>query len=131
MDEYRRNKIAGIREMINFLEVNEDVPLPHFGMFIAFPADDQVSEMARALKPVTKEFGNYYFTLDKKFSENVTLSMHWSRENVCERIVIGTKDIEREVIPERVVEAHTEDIVEWACPDAILSTDKETVSEDS
>jgi len=131
MDEYRRDKIRGMREMINFLEVNEDVPMPYFGTFSAFPGDDEVAGLARAMKPVTKEFGSYYFTLRKTFSEGVKLDMSWSRDEVCQRIVIGTKEVEREVIPERVIEAHTEDIVEWACPDAILSEDKELVNEDS
>lgn len=131
-NEYRQSKIAGMREMLNFLEANENVELPYFGVFTGFPLEDQVKAMARAMKPAAKEYSSYYFSLRKKFEGGITLDMSWARDNVCERIVTGTREVAEEVIPERVIEAHTEEIVEWACPDAVLApSDEEVVSENS
>lgn len=46
------------------------------------------------------------------------LSAYTARENVCERVVVGTKVIPETVIPARdetVIEEHVEEIVEWKC----------------
>lgn len=47
------------------------------------------------------------------------------REGICERKVVGSKFVEELVIPERVVPAHTEDIVEWECGPMLALTEEQ------
>lgn len=115
-DEKRAAKLQGMQELIYFLQGRPDVPLPYFGALNAFADDDKnVSDVARAMKPVNKNTSNSYFTLTKTFSGGVGFSVNWTRDAVCERIVVGTEEV-----PEFKVEAHTRDIVEWKCPEGIL-----------
>lgn len=115
-DQKRAARLQGMQELVYFLQANPEVPLPYFGSLNAFADDDKnVSEVARAMKPVDKDTSNSYFTLTKTFNDNVKLSVNWARDAVCERIVIGTEEV-----AEYKVEAHTRDIVEWVCPEGIL-----------
>lgn len=115
-DEKRAARLSGMQELVYFLQANSNVPLPYFGSLNSFPNDDEsVSEIARSMKPVDKDTSQSYFTLTKTFDGGVKLSVNWTRDAVCERIVIGTEEV-----PEYKVEAHTRDIVEWKCPEGIL-----------
>lgn len=69
---------------------------------------------------VTKEYTSYSYSL-KIEKGDWSITYRTDREAVCERIVTGTKHIERSVVPEHIVEAHDEEIVEWVCNDALLS----------
>jgi hypothetical protein len=111
----RETKIADMREVLQFLEDNPKIPMPYFGMVDVFVREaDDVDGLARAMAPCNKKVGGSYFSLTRAFG-SVSLEVNFDREQVCERIVTGSKDI-----PEKTIEAHTEDIVEWKCPDGVL-----------
>ena len=57
-----------------------------------------------------------------------TLVYYTSRENVCVKKVVGTKEVPEKVepsyyTPEKVIPAHTEEIVEWDCGSVLAPGD--------
>ncbi len=117
----RLEKIQEMREVLTFLDDNPEIPLPYFGMIntFAFDDEDDVGTLARIMSPCEKNTGGGYFSLDRKFG-STTLSVNFDREEVCERIVVGT-----EQVLAHTVAAHTKEIVEWRCPDSILRQEEE------
>lgn len=78
-------------------------------------AREKMRLIAKALGNAEKVYQGDYFDLRKKFGP-VRLEFTVNRSKVCERVVVGTKEI-----PERILEAHTKEIVEWVCTDPILA----------
>jgi len=114
----RVKKLDAMYRMIDFLKENPDIPAPFFGQMDAFSYDsDSLPEIARAMKPVTKEVSDTFYVLRRSFGNGVNLHVNFARDEVCERIVTGTEEV-----PEKVIEAYTKEIVEWVCPDTILAT---------
>ena len=128
--------IRGLRALADFLEANPSVPTPSYGPYfnVSSCSKEQLQAVLTAQgKPkVEKNYWNESFSLKMHFAEwealrvteegyryndtgNTTITFTAQREEVCERVVTGTKIIPREVIPERVVEEHEEEIVEWKC----------------
>ncbi len=112
----RLDKLQEMRDLLAFLEKFEEIPLPYWGMIYAFTDTDEVSVdmVARAMAPCDKKLSDSYFSIERKFG-STKLSVSFLRAEVCERIVVGTKEV-----PARTIEARTEDIVEWKCPDGVL-----------
>ncbi len=111
----RESRIADMREVLQFLEESPAIPLPYVGMVNSFADEtDDVDALARSMAPCKKEVGSGFFSLTRDFG-SVKLSINFDREQVCERIVVGGK-----AVPEKIIEAHVEDIVEWKCPDGVL-----------
>ncbi|HEY6415288.1 MAG TPA: hypothetical protein VIX41_03590, partial [Acidimicrobiales bacterium] len=66
-----------------------------------------------------KDAGEYYLTATRRFGD-LELEVNVSKHETCERRVVGTREVEREVYPEDVqptITKVTEDIVEWVCPE--------------
>lgn len=111
----RETKLADMREVLRFLEDNPEIPMPYFGMVTAFVyGEGDVDALARAMAPCKKDVASGFFSLTREFG-SVELSVNFEREQVCERIVIGSKEV-----PEKIIEGYTEDVVEWKCPDGVL-----------
>jgi hypothetical protein len=111
----RIDKLQEMRDLLDFLQEHEEIPLPYFGMVNSFVYDEiDVDTAARIMAPCDKDIGGSYFSLNRKFG-SLEFSVNFAREEVCERIVVGTKEI-----PARTIEARTEEIVEWNCPDGVL-----------
>jgi hypothetical protein len=116
----RAEKIRAMRRLLTFVEANPELPLPYFSQLDAFAhLDDdgyEVKELTRIMSPCTKRGMGTFFTLIRDFGAGVMLHLNFPREDVCERVVIGTEEV-----PEKVIPAHVQEIVEWKCPDGILS----------
>ncbi len=114
--EKRQAKIDSMRALLDFLETHPIVPMPYFTTVNAFPKHgSDISKIARAMKPVDKSQLGTLFILSRRFG-NVTLEVNFGRDEVCERVVVGTEDI-----PEKIIPATTREIVEWVCPDSVLA----------
>ncbi len=123
LSERRLLKINDMRAVLDFLESNSDVPAPYFGTLNAFDHGGDPSEIARMLSPCEKIHEGPYFMLRKKFG-SVKFDVNFSRESVCERVVIGTEEI-----PEKIIPASIREIVEWVCSDSILKPDDDVPDE--
>lgn len=117
--QQRQQAINDTRTMLDWLEAHPEVDLPYdiqFGMLIAsVNTKDELAVLARAFGECEKEFADDHFYLRKRFG-CTQLYAFTSRQQVCERVVVGT-----EAIPEEVRPAYIKEIVEWRCTEPLLN----------
>jgi hypothetical protein len=116
--------VDGLNALADWYEKHPEIPLPMWdGSVIldAFvPGAPELAEAARALGHAEKHYGDKWFTVRCHFGP-ISLEFNAKRANVCRRVVVGTSYIPEKVIPATTIPAHTEEIVEWDCPDSLLS----------
>lgn len=117
----RREYCDGLRAAADFFEANPGVRLPHDRQItsssMAGPEHDRpyMLGLIRALGGrVEKVFSGNYIYFVKIINRSFKLQFLFERDTVCERIVTGTKQV-----PEQVIAAHVEEIVEWKCASAL------------
>ena len=119
----KREFIAGLRELADFLEAHPELPQPVNGSFNVFVRDKATFvQIARSLNYATKNGNGELFWLTKQFSGEVSVDINVARELVCQRKVtpVNIPECVVKAQPECVVPAHTKEIVEWDC-DPILA----------
>jgi hypothetical protein len=108
----RTEYTQSLREFADFLEAHPEVPLPFFQAFGWYGYRDKgragVVALAKALAHVRKDYDGASLWIRAEFAPGVTLCYGCPREEVCERVVTGTRIIPAQ--PER-----EEEIVEWRC----------------
>lgn len=124
----RDELVAGLRELADFIEA-KGLQLPSmdvkatawvYGYDPKTYQDNPVRahltmrKAAKTLGVAQKQYSNNYFDLIRKFGP-IKLEITTPRRNICERKVVGTREIEEQVIPARI-----EEIVEWECYDPLL-----------
>lgn len=114
--EKRRLKIQGVREMLNFLEANENIELPFTDNLsvYSYNTKEEAKMLVKALGECEKKYLDEVFWLCKQFGA-VTLSFMFTRGSVCNRIVVGTEEIPETIIPETIRPAYTKEIVKYEC----------------
>lgn len=123
---------AGLRALADMIEASPElVDKAHLGdrfnrMLVPAWTRDEVAAAARAgLRSgakVDKHVGDKYAGVNVVLNEMVSLHVYVDREEVCERIVVGTRDVTEEVpdpdalaaVPTVTVTKTVED-VEWRC----------------
>src|SRR5215831_2315691 len=131
----QKELVDGLRELADFIEKKGlELPFTYYSTPVSivqrFYADDNDSDgkvkqiLAKAARTMGKaekriQFSDY--EVIKKFGRLVELRFETSRENVCVRRVVGTKEIPKRVFVDIPGETVTEEIVEWDCPPALLS----------
>jgi len=115
----RQQAINDSRVLLDWLEAHPEVDLPYnvqYGMLIAsVNTKDELATLARAFGECEKEFADDSFYLRKRFG-STQLYAFTARQQVCERVVVGTEEI-----PEQVVPARVREIVEWRCAEPLLN----------
>jgi len=123
----RQDYIRGLREFANWLDERPAVPIPYGELTVNqyCVLEDQRKELAaigRAMGRADKKTTDAFFVMCREFGNGtVAYNANASRNQVCERIVKGTRKVlkpDYKNVPQVEVE---EDIVEWVCPDALLS----------
>lgn len=84
---------------------------------------EKLAAFARAGKAsgveVAKEFnGDDWAGLLLRFGEHVGIAAYAARNQVCERVVTGTREVEEEIVDPaapKIKRSRTEEIVEWRC----------------
>lgn len=113
----REEVIQGLRDLIDWFEANEDLYIPWTlqgsHSVYAYNEEDLLAKRKLLHGKVEKVFTDYNVGFKKSFGGDVTLSVVTDRGTVCEKVKVGERHVE-------AVEAHTEDIYEWKCPDSIL-----------
>lgn len=77
----------------------------------------------RALGAVSKSAVSTVFYIHRDFGGGVALEINVPREEVCRKVVKGTREV-----PEKVVPAHVEEDVEWVCDEPLLRAADEAVT---
>ena len=127
-DTYRDERIRDMRLALDYLEATPEIPMPYFGTLNAYCNKEQdIGELARAMKPVEKVSGLSYYTLRRQFG-TIKIDVNFDHEQVCEKVVISTEEV-----PARLVEAYTREVVEWKCPESLLDDENpaDTLDEDA
>lgn len=125
----RASYIYGLRRIADVLEKNPAMKLPYFG--VGCLRVETIEEMRQVALAVgghwEKEQDADSFALRQRFTPyDLQLFIYAHRETVCERIVIGTREVPEKTIPavpaqdERIVPAHVEEIVKWVCPEILV-----------
>ena len=110
----REQFVAGLRELLDFLEANPDFPTP-----LCCSAHVNAEDLATLLRfrsmlgSTTKHSLDNLFWLSHSFGP-IRIGVMVDRGRVCERRVT-TKTRPAINLPERTVE-----VVEWVCPESIL-----------
>lgn len=123
---------AGLRELADWIEAHPDIALPAKEIRVySLNERDEAAAVLRALKPCRKEYSDNMFDIKRDFGA-VTLDFVFYRDRVCKARVVGQKEIPevREPaktieIPEKIIPAHTEDIIEWDCGEPLLEVPAE------
>lgn len=117
----RQGYVASLRLIADWFEAHPDVPLPHtadeFYLFTIHNREE-MENIARIFGTCEKEYTDGLFKLKKKFGE-IEMRVVASRDQICNRKVVGAK-----LVPEQVIPAHNVDIVEWECFDTPLLAPK-------
>lgn len=115
-EQLRRAYVQGLRELASFVEAHPEIPLPYAGAHNAFVQDK--SDLAIVAKACggkwAKNATTDYFYISKAFSGGHSYEVNVSRENVCRKVVTGTRIIPAQ--PER-----EEDEIQWVCDEPLLA----------
>jgi len=102
---------TGLRAIADWIEAHPEVPI-QFRRSLTFGVEDSRENAvlaARALGHCDKRMEDTMFKLARPFGA-IELQLLFWRATVCERRVVGTRQI-----PEHHSPASTEEIVEWDC----------------
>jgi hypothetical protein len=114
----RTQILNDMQRLIDWLRSHPEVNLPHdfaYGMMLqGYNQREELTQLARSFGECEKEFSDESFYLRKRFG-SVAVYAFTARNQVCERVVVGTEEI-----PERVSPAYTREIVEWQCTEPLL-----------
>jgi hypothetical protein len=132
--EQRRGYIAGLRALADLLEQNPDL-YSYFGLTLekllipVSHADDPRAALAAFLRAgkaaglrVSKAYDENFGSVDVYLSDALRAHVYAGREQVCERVVVGSREVTREVpdpealkaVPTTTVIETVED-VRWEC----------------
>lgn len=142
----RSDYIAGLRKLADLLENREELPLPYEGRLGAITmtfwgraAREDLAAAARALPtPLAKNdpaVGDYdadYYELAGDL-DGVKVKLVAYREQVCERVVTGTRTVTEDVpdpdalakVP-TVTRTRVEEITEWRCHSILGDVERRT-----
>jgi hypothetical protein len=122
----RQEAIAGLRALADFLDANPDAKLPHNvqAMECVQSADALATRVRDLGGSWEKGTDESYFELTRSFGPRVSYQVFATRANVCERVVVGTEEVEVKEYPavEPITKTVTREVVEWRCPPILASS---------
>jgi hypothetical protein len=119
-----------LRDLADWYSQHSEIPPPYSlegeGIAVYLFGHDNPQEILRAIGSFEKGFNNEYFEA-KKAIGGKTLKFIFYRDKVCTPRVVGKKLIEKTVIPssftpEKVIEAHEVEEIEWDCSPVLSPT---------
>lgn len=119
-----------LRELARWFDTHPDVEIPSGlrpgnSTYYSYQNKDEMSEIVKKIGSFKKEYTEYDFEAVVEVA-GFTLKWYTSRSNVCTKKVVGKKLVEAQVIPERIIAAHEEDVVEWECDTPLLKSQGNT-----
>ena len=129
-EDQRAEYVAGLRALADLIEKNPTLPLPskrraEWAFGFAYGSDEArraaIAEAARIIPgrldkndPTASDYNAKYYVLTGKL-HGLEIELWAERDQVCRRVVTGTREVTKE-IPTAVEEVTiTEEIVEWVC----------------
>src|SRR6266498_3169456 len=135
-DSPRAEFLASLRQIIDWLQAHPDVPQPYHllgdKLYIYVYGEDPravLARIARAMGNADKDVDEARFELRRRFGA-ITLVASARRDEVCERVVVGTREVTRQAPDPHALAALnvvtvTEIVedVQWVCPPSLLNPD--------
>lgn len=136
----KQEYIQALRELADFVE-SKDLPdtwgpayswsdvqnYPTPEMTFQFHKKEEFGDFASRLGSFDKESSDYNVAIVSKLSSGAKVTAKIAHEQVCKRVVTGTKLVEfRQAYMVEAVPEHEEEIVEWKCPESFLALKGET-----
>lgn len=117
-----------LRSLADIYEAYPDLDWPDFWSWskeIHIYLSKDPKAVLRTIGSFEKKYQGDSFEARKPLGDQ-TLVLKTRRAAVCEKIVVGIREVPETVEPsyytaERVIPAHTEEIIEWKCDDPILA----------
>lgn len=111
---------AGLRAAAEFYENHAEIKMPHEMSVTNYSTHSKkdAADVLRAVGECQKDYSESQLTIKKEIAPGFFLRFVFSRERVCERVVVGTKIIPSHVLPARgetTVPERIEEMVEWRC----------------
>lgn len=132
LTDNQREALEGLRGLADHLEANPElIDLIGHERFYVFHYGDDVAEFARKALLLggksDKNSDSTYFNVTRDFGSMVTLQVTAKHEQVCEKIVLDSQEIEVEELDEELAAAalanvpmrkvtKTVERTEWRCP---------------
>lgn len=115
--------VARCATIAKFYTEHPDAPVPYRPL-TEYIWITGTPEQYKAIGAGEKEYAddNFFFCVELIPGE-LTLTFAAARENVCTKRVVGTKIVPEYIqqgTPSKVIPAHTEEIIEWDCPESLL-----------
>lgn len=123
MQDDRAATIAGLRAAADFFEQTPDAPLPYsIDLGVHCFGREEFVTAVRALGNARKDFSSAYAEAGRDFGGGVQIRYQAARDQVCERVVVGTETREVEepdpdavaALP-KVKRTEVVEQVEWRC----------------
>jgi len=112
-----------LRLIANFYDAHPGLPLPYNFERINLSGvygRTGLASVARIFGDCEKEAKNGFYYVKKRIGA-VTLTAYDWQANVCERVVVGTRLVRKELPTAFETKEEMEEIVEWKCPDSLLN----------
>lgn len=111
--------ISSLRELADYYESNPNTPVPTYPILNIFASNDPeiAKRQFRQFGAFDKEYLEAWFVARKKVG-GITLDLCAPRDQVCQKVVTGTRTIPEHVVPaspEMLVPEKVEEIYEWQC----------------
>lgn len=107
----------GLRDLADWYDAHPEVPLPENRMRIMSYCDtkEELATIVRAMGHCTKSVYEDILNVERNFGPVIlrTVSL---RDKVCEKVLVGQREIERTIVLESKKETVLEDVYEWKCP---------------
>ena len=136
LTENQEAAVRGLRDLAGWLEKNPElIDLIGVERFYIFHSGSDVGEFARKalmLGPSQKTSIGDWYNVERSFGPMVKIQVTASHKDVCERVVVGTEEIEVEAPDPKLAEAALRDVplvktvqviekVEWKCPPSLMA----------
>lgn len=121
---------GGLRLLADWYEQHADVELPSSVVTVyAEDTKENAALILRSLSPCEKTYADDLFHLKRKFGP-LLLDFVFLRNTVCVPRIVGQREVPASVtpaqfVPEKFVEAHTEDIIERDCKPVLGAAQQE------
>jgi hypothetical protein len=120
--QYDKDYVQGLRDMANFLEKNPCCIPQSDGVGVhTFFSDAEEIEMVAGAQKWEEDSSDSFFALRKNFGPH-QVSINTNRENVCEKVEVGTESVEIRN-PDAPKITVVRPIYEWKCQGSDLGVD--------
>ena len=139
MTDSQREALDGWKELVAHLEANPElIDIIGYHKIYAFFHKKDGPEFARRamlLAPFTKSTDESYFNVERDFGPNLTIQLTARHELICEKVVVGTEEVEvverdEALVSEALAAIPTTKVTktiehtEWKCPASLVELAK-------